>query len=209
MRRVGSLGDSYPLGLVAFALGCVAAGSVVGAMLGVVGSALAEATHGGDARRVWGWLAWSAVALAYGGLGVAGRHLWVPQRRWQVPQTWGFYGRVRYAGLFGLVMGTGVLTYAPSIAFLLTASLCSLLADPLMGASVLGAFGAGRAVPVVATPLLNRMLWRLEGASVGVAANQFYERLGPVVALGTNAVLAILGGAAAVGAVLTYLGSAG
>lgn len=37
-----------------------------------------------------------------------------PESHWRVPQNWGRFGHVCYAGLFGVVLGLGVLTAVPS-----------------------------------------------------------------------------------------------
>jgi len=96
-----------------------------------------------------------AVALVCAGVGSGIVPLRLPSRNWFIPRAWGRYGRTVYAGLFGGILGLGVLTVIPSIGFytLLMWALVAPMRDVWL---VFAAYGLARAIPlpvVVATRL--------------------------------------------------------
>ncbi|MDX6533194.1 MAG: hypothetical protein QOF68_938 [Gaiellales bacterium] len=120
-----------------FALGAVAAAAAVGLLLG------AALPLGGE-----GWLAVVAlVALVQAAAEARLLRLPALQVRRQVPEQW----RVRFplpltALLYGLGLGLGFATYIPVATLLVVAVGVALVADPVVGAAVMAAFGLGRAL---------------------------------------------------------------
>ena len=89
-----------------------------------------------------------AISAAVGEL--RGRRI-VPQVRRQVPESWRRLLPVPLAaGLYGILLGLGFTTFILSFAVWALAGLSVAIGDPALGALVGLAFGAGRALPVVA-----------------------------------------------------------
>ena len=127
-----------------FALGALAGGALTFTSLAALG-ALVGSGHGG--ARV-------AVAVAIALLAALGETLGmrvVPQIRRQVPEPW---RRVLplplAAGLYGVLLGLGFTTFVLTLAVWALAGIAVALGAPLAGLAVGLAFGAGRALPVVA-----------------------------------------------------------
>jgi hypothetical protein len=70
---------------------------------------LASDLHGSRPPTAVGGLV--SLAMVLGGRELGGSP-------WRVPRTWSRFGRVRFAGLFGAALGTGLLTAAPSAALI-------------------------------------------------------------------------------------------
>lgn len=129
-------------------------GGVVGSACGFVGQELG--THV-PRLPVIGWWLIAIVALAYGLAELGGLRWWLPQRHWQVPQSWGRHGRVAYAAAFGVVLGAGFLTFVPYVGYHLLLGVCVVGADPQRGGMLMVIFGMARAAPVLLGPLLTWM----------------------------------------------------
>ena len=127
----------------AFAAGAVAAGAALGWALG---SAAAWA-GGGSTHAAW---AAAAIVAAYAGREAGILRLPVPQLRRQVPQRWReILPLPATAFLYGAGLGVGFVTYVPVATFAAVVA-AIVLADPAAGAVALAAFGAGRAIVLVA-----------------------------------------------------------
>jgi hypothetical protein len=123
-----------------FTLGALAGGVITFGGLALLGSVL------GDGSR----LAAAVIALA-AALGEARGARIVPQVRRQVPESWRRTMPVALAaGLYGVLLGLGFTTFILSFAVWALAGLSVALGDPALGALVGLAFGAGRALPVIA-----------------------------------------------------------
>jgi cytochrome c biogenesis protein CcdA len=140
----------YVIAFLSFGATVVLSAALVGAGLGLAGRAIIEIVP--LARSAF-LMVVVAVALAYGLAEVRGTRLPIPQRHWQVPKAWGVYGRSAYAALFGLALGSGMLTYVPFAGYYVLLGLCVLGADPQRGALLMVLFGLGRALPVWLSPV--------------------------------------------------------
>jgi hypothetical protein len=163
------------LACATFTLGALAGGVITFGGLSLLGAAL-----GAGAPVVAG-----AVALA-AAIGEARRTRIVPQVRRQVPEPW---RRVLplplAAGLYGVLLGLGFTTFILTFAVWALAGVAVALGDPGLGLAVGLAFGAGRALPLVALapsgggraaeamaqrPAILRGLRRLDAAALAACA---------------------------------------
>lgn len=138
-----SRGSSWSVTAFAFALGAVAGGAALGALAGLVGSALPA---GWQWRGVLVLLA-AVLALAYD---VLPSHGGPPSTRRQVNEDWltRYRGWVHGLG-FGAQLGAGVLTMVSSAATY-AAIVAGVLSGTLASGAIVGAaFGAVRAVSIV------------------------------------------------------------
>jgi hypothetical protein len=137
-------------GALAFALGALAGGTATFGGLAALGDALGAG--GGLAAAI----AVAALLTAAGG-DAAGRRI-LPQVRRQVPESWRRVLPVPVAaGLYGVLLGLGFTTFVLSFATWGLAAACLAVGTPATGLAVGLAFGAGRALPVIAlAPLQDR-----------------------------------------------------
>ena len=138
-----------------FALGALVGGTVTFAGL----SALGAAVHGAGGKIG------SAIGVAVllgAAVGEARGVRVVPQIRRQVPEPWRRSLPLPLAtAIYGVLLGLGFTTFVLTLAVWALAALTFALGDPAMGLAVGIAFGAGRALPVVAiAPVLERPLAR-------------------------------------------------
>jgi hypothetical protein len=123
-----------------FALGALAGGVVTFGGLALLGAAMNASAP----------VAAALIALA-AAVGEAKGARIVPQVRRQVPESWRRTLPVPLAaGLYGVLLGLGFTTFILSFAVWALAAISVALADPATGALVGLAFGAGRALPVIA-----------------------------------------------------------
>jgi hypothetical protein len=126
-----------------FTVGALAGGVITFGGLGLLGQWLGDGGTGAAAVA-------SAVAVA-AAIGEARGVRIVPQVRRQVPESW---RRVLpmplAAGLYGVLLGLGFTTFILTFAVWALAAVSVALGDPQLGAIVGLAFGAGRALPVIA-----------------------------------------------------------
>ncbi|HMA36922.1 MAG TPA: hypothetical protein VKY74_20880 [Chloroflexia bacterium] len=119
-------------------------GAVTGALAGLAGAGL---------QRVFPFTLLAAVAILLGGAyGLHELGVWrlpQPQRAWQVPNRWIAQRPLLGAVAFGLVIGTGVLTFIPFTSFYLLLAWEVLTASPAAGALLGGLYGLARALPVL------------------------------------------------------------
>jgi hypothetical protein len=170
-------------GALAFALGALGGAVATFGGLALLGRALG--TAGGAAAAV------AATALFAASAGDAGGRRLVPQVRRQVPESWRRRLPVPLAaGLYGVLLGLGFTTFLLSFATYGLAIACLALGDPAVGLAAGLAFGAGRAIPVLAlAPLQQR--------DAGLrAAAAMAERPGILRGLRAAAALAMLAAAA-------------
>ena len=125
-----------------FALGALAGGVGVFAGLAALGALVGAGAAGAAAA--------AAVALAAAGADLAGAPI-VPQIRRQVPEPWRRALPLPVAaGLYGVLLGTGFTTFILTFAVWALAGIAAALGHVGDGVAVGLAFGAGRALPVVA-----------------------------------------------------------
>ncbi|WP_028057596.1 hypothetical protein [Candidatus Solirubrobacter pratensis] len=125
---------------VTFTLGALAGGVVTFGGLSLLGRAL-----GAGAPAVAALVALAAAAGEARGARI------VPQVRRQVPESWRRVMPVPLAaGLYGVLLGLGFTTFILSFAVWALAGISVALGDPALGAAAGLAFGAGRALPVIA-----------------------------------------------------------
>ena len=127
-----------------FTLGALAGGAATFTVLSHLGRAL-----GG---RGSGLAAAGAVAIALAAATGEARGVRVlPQVRRQVPEHWRRVMPMPVAGgLYGILLGLGFTTFVLTLAVWALAAISVALGDPSLGLTVGLAFGAGRALPVVA-----------------------------------------------------------
>lgn len=106
--------------------------------------------------HVIGLLTVAIVSGSYAIADLLGKPLPVPTRHWLVPRKWGRFGDKWFAGVFGLVLGTGFFTVMPFIGFYVLVLWCGLLNSPLESGAVAGVFGLTRGVPVLLTAIAVR-----------------------------------------------------
>ena len=125
-----------------------ALGALAGGVLTFGGLALAGAALGAGGPAALGAAAVVAVAAAVAearGLRIA------PQVRRQVPEAWRRRLPVPLAaGGYGVLLGLGFTTFVLSFAVWALAGSSVALGDPALGVAIGLAFGAGRALPVIA-----------------------------------------------------------
>ncbi len=134
-----------------FTLGALAGGAATFTVLSQFGRAL-----GG---RGSGLAAAGAVAIAVAAaIGEARGVRVLPQVRRQVPEHWRRVMPMPVAGgLYGILLGLGFTTFVLTLAVWALAAISVALGDPRLGLTVGLAFGAGRALPVVAlAPWIDR-----------------------------------------------------
>ena len=126
-----------------FTAGALAGGVITFGGLALLGRALGA---GGPAAVA----AAAAVALAAAAGEARGARI-VPQVRRQVPESWRRVLPVPLAaGLYGVLLGLGFTTFILSFAVWALAAASVALGEPVLGAAIGLAFGAGRALPVIA-----------------------------------------------------------
>ena len=121
-----------------------AGGALLGALLGGIGAGLRALVPFGALLVI------AALLAAAYGLHEAG--VWRlphPERAWQVPNSWIMERPVLGAVAFGLILGAGIFTFIPFTSFYLLL-VWELLAGPVAGAVLGGAYGLARALPVLA-----------------------------------------------------------
>jgi hypothetical protein len=141
---------------VTFLPGAIAGGLLTFGSLAVIG----ELLHGAGGRATY------VVAATFASRRCA-RGAWhpiVPQIRRQLPEHW---RRVRpmpvAAMLYGVLLGIGFTTFVLSFGVWALAGVSFALGDPVLGLLIGGAFGIGRAIPIVA-------LAPAAGGAVGIRA---------------------------------------
>lgn len=132
----------------------------------VLGYTLASATGGivtGTALGVLGWLVgpaerpgWLLALSALAAMAVVlqwwGAFRPLPQRRKQVPRRWLLWpSRLKTAVAFGLIIGSGALTYIQFAVAYVLATVAMLTESPLAGAALGAAYGLLRAMPLLVT----------------------------------------------------------
>lgn len=127
---------------VAFGLGATAGGALTFGALSLLGAGLSGSTL---ALALAAGVAAAAAVVEAAGVGV------VPRIRRQVPEPWRREMPLPIAaGLYGGLLGLGFTTFVMTWAVWALAAVCLLLGSPAVGLAVGLAFGAGRALPVIA-----------------------------------------------------------
>jgi hypothetical protein len=131
-------------GCATFAVGALAGGAATFTVLSVLGRILGG---GGSA-----WATGAAVGIAVAAaVGEARGVRVLPQVRRQVPEHWRRVMPLPVAGgLYGILLGLGFTTFVLTLAVWALAGISVAIADPSAGLAIGLAFGAGRALPVVA-----------------------------------------------------------
>ena len=131
----------YRIALALFALGAVLASAALGALLGLLGTALDRTV----ALAVVAVLALVAAAREIGLIPGP-----VPGALGQVPERWRrVWPLPAWALAYGAGLGVGLLTRLPVTTFLVACAGALALGDPLVAAACLAPFGAGRALMVL------------------------------------------------------------
>jgi hypothetical protein len=126
-----------------FTLGALAGGVITFGGLGLLGQGLGAGGTGAAAV--------AAVIAVAAAIGEARGLRIVPQVRRQVPESWRRVMPVPLAaGLYGVLLGLGFTTFILTLAVWALAAVSLALGDPQLGAVLGLAFGAGRALPVIA-----------------------------------------------------------
>ena len=123
-------------------------GAVIGGLL-TFGSlaAFGELLHGAGGRA--GYLAAAAIALLAAALEVSGTRI-VPQIRRQLPEHWRRVMPMPVAAvLYGVLLGIGFTTFVLSFGVWALAGVSLAVGDPSIGLLIGGAFGLGRALPIL------------------------------------------------------------
>jgi cytochrome c biogenesis protein CcdA len=154
IATLGRPGDGRGRGATIFACLAFAGGALAGAVLtfgtlALIGSLLG----GGDAAVATG----AAVALGAAVLEAAGVPI-RPQIRRQVPEPWRRILPLPVAAAgYGVLLGLGFTTFVLTFALPALAAVALAVGDPLAGVVIGLAFGAGRALPIVAlAPIAGR-----------------------------------------------------
>lgn len=156
------------------------AGALAGGVITFGGLALLGAQLGAEAPVVAALIALVAAA------GEARNLRIVPQVRRQVPESWRRRMPVPLAaGLYGVLLGLGFTTFILTFAVWALAGISVAVGDPALGLAIGLAFGAGRAIPVIALapsgggrahaamaerPRILRSLRALDAAALAVVA---------------------------------------
>jgi hypothetical protein len=126
-------------------IGGVAAGGLLGFVLGALGSIVLGARDPGSLLLGACMLALLAGLADVSGLGHP------PSRRASVPQSWvNRWGPVRSAAVYGSVLGVGLTTVVPYWAFYWLLAWAFLNAEPGYGFALLAAYAGGRTAIVAA-----------------------------------------------------------
>lgn len=124
-------------------LGATAAAGTVGLLLGALGAVL-----GGP----WtvGPVVLGAIALVYAAREFFRLPIPLPDRKAQVPEWWrSFYGPDVTAGLYGLGLGPGFLTYLTFGTYAAVLAGAFISSDPLLGAAISAPFGFARGLSIL------------------------------------------------------------
>jgi hypothetical protein len=151
IETIGGPGRRVGISCAAFAAGAVAGGVATFGLLATAGHAIRAA--GADGLLV----AAAGIALV-GALGELRGAAIAPQIRRQVPEHWRRTMPLPLAsGLYGVLLGVGFTTFVLTFAVWALAAVTFAVGRPEVGIVVGIAFGAGRALPVVAiAPLVHR-----------------------------------------------------
>ena len=124
-------------------LGATTSAAAAGALLGGLGALLGAPWGRGGLILV------AAVGALYAAREVFGFPVPLPELRRQVPEWWrGALGARTSAFLYGVALGPGVGTHLRHGTFVVVALAMVVVGDPLMGMTVIGAFGFARALGV-------------------------------------------------------------
>jgi len=122
--------------LVAYGLGLVVSATITGTVAGAIGSAIrATLIVGAIGDRLW-IESIAAIALIYALHELHVVQIPLPQIHWQVPVSWGRYGKLGQLFLYGLVLGVDVVTFMPYATFYVV-----VLLEATMGAQAGAALG--------------------------------------------------------------------
>ncbi len=180
-------GNRWGVTVAWFVAGATLGGIVLGALLGVIGLAVAALVPAGGRLLVV-----LAVAAAAAVVDVAGRPGLLPSWRRQVDERWmdGFRPWV-YGFGWGAQLGTGVLTIVNSAATYLLLALAVLVGSPAAAVALVATFGAVRGLTLLAA----------HGLSSPAALHSFHQRMASRRRLAVLAVVTADAGVALVAAV--------
>jgi hypothetical protein len=168
VETIGSaLGDARR-GATLVASATFALGTLIGGVVTFAGLALAGSLIGGGVDGLRAGLG-AAIALAAAVADWRGVRI-APQIRRQVPERWRWTMPLPLAcALYGVLLGLGFTTFVLAFAVWALAGISFAAGDPLLGAIIGLAFGAGRALPV---------LWMAPGLRGGRGARRLDEMAG-------------------------------
>jgi hypothetical protein len=181
----------YPVTLAAFTLAAASSSAAAGAAAGLVGRAVLPAGLASTTRLLIG-LGIVAAAVGVDAAGAAPR---IPSLHRQVDERWlRVYRGWVYAAGYGAQLGVGVATLITTAAIYAMYALAVLTASPELGAVLIAAHGAGRAVGVLGgvTIRTQRDLLR-----VHAALRRFEAPAATMLLLAEAGIVVALAGAAA------------
>ena len=136
--------NSWRLAATFYTLGSIAGGGLVGAILGWTGSYLSFFL---SPYRSLFPLFIGLFALAYSLHELRLVPLPYPQRPQQVPDYWRYrFHPYLTAGLFGLLLGTGFITFIPTATYYILAAAAVFYGSPIVGILVFTIYGVARAL---------------------------------------------------------------
>ncbi|BCX02508.1 MAG: hypothetical protein KatS3mg053_0446 [Candidatus Roseilinea sp.] len=174
--------DGWRIAAVAYTTASVLGASVIGILLGSVGSLLSTQL------QEYGYLALGVLAIAYSLHEFQFIVLPHPERKRQVPEQW----RRRChplltAGLYGVLLGMGFTTHIPTTSYYFVALTATLSGAPVFAGFVFGLFGIARSTLI--WPMVARCA---QPHQVQLLIN-YMALTAPIVRLVNGFVLAMLG----------------
>ena len=149
-------GQRWTITVTVFTLASLAAGTLLGGALGLIGARIAASPLVGAWSPAIAAVVLAAIAVMGASVDAGRLSFTVPSWQRQVDERWltSFRGWVYGAG-FGAQLGAAVLTVVPTAATYVAFSAALLVAgvsgQAVAGAAIGATFGLGRAIPVLAT----------------------------------------------------------
>lgn len=177
--------------LLLFALAAALSAAVVGVACAFLGRLLSGIV---SSLSIALWLSVGICAAAYGLAELCGARWWVPSREWLIPRRWGRWGSPVFDILFGLFLGAGFFTIVRFVGYYVLLVICVLSRDPVKAAVLMGTFGAMRAIPILALPLIGFLQNRQYDFSTAYEMHRHFTHLdGSLRSLRATVLLVIFG----------------
>lgn len=140
--------------ICAYCGGLLLTAALTGGIIGLIGNSLAAL--GLTRNSLVFPFGIAIVALLYGSAEFVPLHLPQPiDRAWQVPATWGRFGRTGMALLFGATVGTGFLTRIGFMGYYILVGLMVASSSVSVSVAAFIAYGLGRLLPFVTAAILQ------------------------------------------------------
>jgi hypothetical protein len=178
-------GNGWLVAATTYTLGSVAGGVFAGVLFGLVGALLALLL--GEHRALFPlFVGLSAIAYAMHELSLVS--LPYPQRQRQVPDRWRYkFHPYTTAGLFGLLLGAGFITFIPTATYYIVGLAVILYGSPVIGALIFTVYGAMRAA------LLWPFSWRNNESGMVEGLTYYMDLTKPVIRQINGFTLAVSG----------------